>query len=650
MKKLNHLSNSSSPYLLQHAENPVDWFQWGPEAFEQARKEDKPVFVSIGYSTCHWCHVMAHESFEDEETANILNNNFISIKVDKEERPDIDSIYMSVCIAFTESGGWPTSIFMTPEQKPFFAGTYFPKTARYGMSSFNDLLLSISDKWKSNKAELIYSAEKVIEHLKQKPSQSSEVSDDITNYAYIYYKKSFDKEYGGFGNAPKFPTPHNLLFLMDYYETDNEKFALDMVEKTLLQMYKGGIFDHIGFGFSRYSTDRYFLVPHFEKMLYDNALLMIAYSKAYYYTNKNLYKLVAEKIATYILREMTAPNGGFYSAQDADSDGVEGKYYVFNYNEIVKLLGDKGEEFNKYYSITKEGNFEGKNIPNLLGCSSIDDKYNDCLEILYEYRKTRTSLHLDDKQLTSWNSLMITAFTILYRITQDNQYLKVAQNAIMFIDKTLCLDNNLYVSCRNGVITGAGFLDDYAFYIFALINLYEATLDNNYLEKARAFCEKAIIEFYDYNNGGFYLYGNQNEQLIIKPKETYDGAIPSGNSVMAYNLVRLSKMTGDNNLIEKARDQLEFMSTQLKGYPAGYSFFLLALTDYQNPKEDIVCVLKDISDIEKIKGKTRLGSNMVILTQPTDEYKLLNEETTFYICKNHACLHPTNDFTKVILY
>jgi len=355
-----------------------------------------------------------------------------------------------------------------------------------------------------------------------------------------------------------------------------------------------------------------------------------------------------EKIAKYIIREMTSLNGGFYSAQDADSDGVEGKYYVFNYNETIKLLGDVGKEFDDYYDITMQGNFEGKNIPNLLRGSLIDDKYNNSLNILYEYRKTRTTLHLDDKQLTSWNSLMIAAFSMLYRITQNDMYLQIAKKAVDFIEENLCSNNNLFVSFRNGVKSGAGFLDDYAFYIFALINMYDTTLDTKYLEKAKQLCDITISEFYDNENSGFFLYGNNNEQLILKPKDTYDGAIPSGNSFMAYNLIHLSSLADDNNYVDKAIEQLKFMSSQAKVYPAGYSFYLLALSKYQNPKENIVCVLKEYSDIEKIKGKTRFGTNIIILTQPTDEYKLLNDMTTFYICKNHTCFPSTNDMKKVI--
>jgi Highly conserved protein containing a thioredoxin domain len=360
----NHLSNETSPYLLQHSENPVNWYPWCQEAFQKAKTENKPIFLSIGYSTCHWCHVMAHESFEDEEIAEILNQNYISIKVDKEERPDIDSIYMTVCQAYTGSGGWPTSIFMTPEQKPFFAGTYFPKETRYGMIGFKELLSGIYEKWQKNRYELLQSADAIVATLNRKSTSQTETDIKLMESAVELYNQSYDEKFGGFGKEPKFPTAHNLLFLLKHYEKSGDKNSLKMAEHTLTQMYKGGIFDHIGYGFSRYSTDKYFLVPHFEKMLYDNALLILAYCKAYWITQNSFYREVAEKTAQYILREMTSTEGGFYSAQDADSDGEEGKYYVFESEEIVSLLGEKtGQAFNEYYSITDNGNFEGKIFP-----------------------------------------------------------------------------------------------------------------------------------------------------------------------------------------------------------------------------------------------------------------------------------------------
>jgi len=577
----NHLKDQTSPYLLQHAENPVDWYPWCEEAFARAKKEDKPVFLSIGYSTCHWCHVMAHESFENREIAEILNQSFISIKVDKEERPDIDSIYMSVCQAFTGSGGWPTTVFLTPDQKPFFAGTYFPPKARYGRPGLQELLLLIRGKWQKDRSGLLQSAEEILAFFYRNTSGQGKVEAQLPDRAVELYKRTFDDKFGGFGEAPKFPTPHNLLFLMRYYERNREEAVIKMVEKTFLQMCHGGMFDHIGGGFSRYSTDRCFLVPHFEKMLYDNALLMLAYAKAYQMTKTRVYGEVAEKTAAYILREMTDPEGGFYSAQDADSEGVEGKYYLFRPSEIIEILGERaGKEFNQHFDITKEGNFEGQNIPNLLKNSNCSESMTLGLQAVYEYRRNRYALHLDDKILTSWNGLMIAAMCHLYRVTENEIYLHAAEKAQAFIQDKLCEQNTLYISYREGKRSGKGFLDDYANEIFALLALYGATLKGAYLEKARCFCEKAISDFYDHEEGGFFLYGKENEQLILRPKETYDGAVFSGNSAMAYNLVQLYLLTQEEQFGELAKGQLAFMSGEAGHYPAGYAMFLVALLDY----------------------------------------------------------------------
>lgn len=640
----NHLRNQTSPYLLQHAENPVEWYPWCDEAFERAKSEDKPVFLSIGYSTCHWCHVMAHESFEDSEIAEILNRYFIAIKVDKEERPDIDSIYMSVCQAFTGSGGWPTTIFLTPEQKPFFAGTYFPKTVRYGQIGLKELLLGVREKWQTDRAALIKSADDIISFLNQKKLVQGSMNEQLVDQAFMLYKRMFDEEFGGFGEAPKFPTPHNLLFLMRYYEKSEDKEALEMVEKTLLQMYRGGIFDHIGGGFSRYSTDRYFLVPHFEKMLYDNALLILAYSKAYQLTKNSVYCQVAEKSAAYILREMTDKEGGFYSAQDADSEGVEGKYYLFAPSEILEVLGErKAREFDAYFDIKEKGNFEGKSIPNLLKNTSLNKKFEEELQMLYEYRKKRYALHLDDKVLTSWNALMIAAMCNLYRVTEKEIYLKSAVRAQQFIQRKLCENDTLYISYREGKRSGKGFLEDYAYEVFALFSLYEATLDKGYLEKARQFCEKAIHDFWDEEQGGFFLYGAENESLILRPKETYDGAVFSGNSAMAYNLVRLSLLTDEKSFKELAEKQLRFMSVEAKQYPAGYAMFLMALSDYYDLPRKVTVVVKDKKDLASLPFKVPLDSIVCVLDHPTEEYPLKNDKTTFYVCEGHACRPPVNE-------
>lgn len=643
----NHLYGQTSPYLLQHSENPVDWYPWCREAFDKAKIEDKPIFLSIGYSTCHWCHVMAHESFEDEGVAKILNNYFIAIKVDKEERPDIDSIYMSVCQALTGRGGWPMSIFMTPDQKPFYAGTYFPKVSRGGLVGLKELLSIIHAKWKGNRQELLQSAENIISHMKQTKSGGDDIDSPLIVDAVNQFKESYDKENGGFGYSPKFPAPHNLLLLMDYYEKNNDADALEMVETTLKQMYRGGLFDHIGYGFSRYSTDSCFLVPHFEKMLYDNALLIISYAKAYEITKNKFYIDVAEKTAEYIMREMKGPNGEFYSAQDADSEGVEGKYYVFEPNEIIGVIGDKlGKQFNDTYGITEKGNFEGKSIPNLLKSDKTDEILTECLPELREYRRKRAYLHLDDKVLTSWNSLMIAAFAMLYRVSGDDTYLNAAKKADVFITENLSEKNKLYVSFRDGQHGSLGFLDDYAFYIFALLSLYEADFDGGYLEKAQNLCDLAIKDFYDTQNGGFAFSGKENEQLIFESKETYDGAIPSGNSMMAYNIVKLFYLTDDERYGAISKKLLAFMSADAKQYPMGYSFYLLAVSRFLNPPTHITVALKNKSDLDSLKGTFNLNTDLTIINQPSDKYPLLNNKTTFYVCKNHSCLPPTNEIPK----
>lgn len=638
----NHLNDTTSPYLLQHADNPVDWYPWCQEAFEKAKAEDKPIFLSIGYSTCHWCHVMAHESFEDNQTAAILNRNFISIKVDREERPDIDSVYMSVCQAFTGSGGWPMSIFMTWDKKPFFAGTYFPVRSRYGMPGFSDLLRAIAKQWHNNRAELLQSAEQIIEHLKNSEAITDVKEDDLIEDAVQLFKHSFDSVHGGFGDAPKFPTPHNLLFLLLYASQNQDTDALKMAEKTLLQMRKGGIFDHIGYGFSRYSTDKYFLAPHFEKMLYDNALLIMVYSATHSITKKEIYLDTAEKTAEYILREMTSPGGGFYSAQDADSEGVEGKYYTFTLNEIKDILGEKnGKEFAQTFDITAGGNFEGVNIPNLLKSNNLGSDFSEEIQKLYDYRKKRTKLHLDDKILLSWNALMTAALSMLYRVSHKKRYFQAAKNAERFIEQNLCDGLQLFTSWHDGKRSEKSFLDDYAFYITSLIELYNSTLDKAYLEKAERFCDEAVRRFADCQNGGFYLCEANHTELFMNPKECYDGAIPSGNAVMAYNFVRLYQLTEEEKYCTIAEKQLQFLAAQAQDYPAGHSMFLLAKLLHENPPEHIVIAVTNNSDLQEIQEQLPFLANVSIVRNSM-EYPLKNDKVTYYVCKNHVCLPPTN--------
>nr|MDD6335264.1 thioredoxin domain-containing protein [bacterium] len=639
----NHLKYQTSPYLLQHAQNPVDWYPWCGEAFQRAKAEDKPVFLSIGYSTCHWCHVMAHESFEDQQIADLLNGHFISIKVDREERPDIDSVYMEVCQAFTGSGGWPTSIFMTADQKPFFAGTYFPKSGRGGMIGLRELLMLIAEQWNIDRAALLEQADEMVAQLGQKAEQKDAASPRMAHGAAAQYKQLYDARYGGFGGAPKFPTAHNLLFLLTYYERYGDDACLDMAENTLLHMYRGGLFDHIGYGFCRYSTDERFLVPHFEKMLYDNALLIMAYCKAYAITNKRLYLEIAQKTADYILREMTDLNGGFYCAQDADSDGEEGKYYLFTPDEIINLLGPhKGGAFNRYFGITPKGNFEGKSIPNLLGAPLQDAPDPSLLLRVWQYRKKRCFLHLDDKILTAWNGLMIAAMCQLYRVSGNVLYLNAAKKADGFLQQHLYHGGVLFASFRSGKCGAHGFLDDYAGYIFAKLALYAAVLDGEYLQQAQQLCQDALRIFQD-PSGGFYLNGTHNEELILRPKPTYDGAIPSGNSMMAWNLARLALLTADESYQRQAAAQLDFLAADAARFPAGHAMFLLALLDYYNPPLKITAVLKNPADKEKWLLSVPLDAAVLLLQQPTREFPLKNDADTFYVCRNQSCLPPVND-------
>lgn len=637
----NRLKQEVSPYLQQHAENPVNWYPWCQEAFERARIEDKPIFLSIGYSTCHWCHVMAHESFESQEIAEILNQSFISIKVDREERPDIDSVYMSVCQAFTGSGGWPMSIFMTWDRMPFYAGTYFPPRSRWGTPGFSELLTAIASQWRRDRTELLRSANQVVAVLKQANPQIAEGNAQmLAQQAFQQFSDSFDPAWGGFGTAPKFPTPHNLLFLMLYAKKRENAFAMEMAEKTLNQMRKGGIFDQIGGGFSRYSTDRYFLIPHFEKMLYDNAWLIMAYTVAYHLTGKDLYLDTAEETAAYILREMTNEEGGFYSAQDADSEGVEGKFYTFSFQEILDRLGqERGLRFAQAFDITPNGNFEGTNIPNLLKSDLLPVAFQEERQSLWEYRKQRGKLHLDDKVLSAWNAMMIAALSMLYRASKKHRYIQAAVLAQQFLMKHLQEYGKLYTSFCAGKHSEYGFLDDYAYEIAALLELHQSTLETCYLEQAERFCEETVQRFWDRTHGGFYLSGET--ELFMNPKETYDGAVPSGNSMMAYNLVRLYQLTQREQYQKLAEQQLKFLASTAQAYPMGQSMFLLAELLVEDPPKHITFAWTDPTDIQRAREQLPFWSN-ITTAQNSSEYPLMNGKATVYICDEHGCHAPTN--------
>ncbi len=667
MNTPNRLIDEISPYLLQHARNPVDWFPWGEEAFAKAKSEDKLVFLSIGYSTCHWCHVMEKESFEDAEVAAALNRSFVCIKVDREERPDIDAVYMAVCQALTGSGGWPLTVFLTPEQTPLFAGTYFPKKERYGQRGLLELLAMISEAWRKDKSGLTASAEQIVTAFShEEPARPHSLSRTAVVKAKTRLEERHDTRWGGFGDAPKFPTPHNLLFLLRCHQLDLGPQPLVMVERTLRAMYQGGIFDHIGGGFSRYSTDEKWLAPHFEKMLYDNALLTMAYTEAFQITGDPLYQGVVEKTLGYVSREMASPEGGFYSAQDADSEGEEGKFYTFTPDELRRVLGEKdGHALCERYDVTGPGNFEGKSIPNLIGREAAlpDSATEAMLEKLYAYRLERYPLHKDDKSLTAWNSLMIAAYAKAYRAFGEPPYLRAAEKAHAFIGRYLTAkDGSLLVSFRSGQSKGQGLLDDYAFLAWACLELYESTFELAYLEQSCALMGRVLNKFSS-PSGGLYLAPGTGRQLIFRSKEYYDGAMPSGNSVAAWCLARLAALTGEERWQVAAERQLAGFGHWFETQSDAVTFAVSALMQVVYPAQELVCVLAD--EKEKTPLALKLGTfahlqTSVLVKSASDQetlarlapftaaYPIPESGTAYYLCQNRQCDRPTSDFETVL--
>lgn len=630
----NRLIYEKSPYLLQHAHNPVNWYPWDEEAFKKARCEDKPIFLSIGYSTCHWCHVMAHESFEDEEVANILNEHFIAIKVDREERPDVDSIYMSACIALNGSGGWPLSVFINDNKEPIYAGTYFPK------QDFINLLQKMVNLWKSNRKLLYDNAYAITEYLKSEKKSNFTLPNELPTTTYKYLLSAFDERYGGFSQAPKFPTPHNLLFLLKYYEITKEEKALGMVIKTLDALRAGGIYDQIGYGFHRYSTDEKWLVPHFEKMLYDNVLLLITYLEAYQVASFSRYEKTAKEIITFLLRDMQSPDGGFYTAIDADSENEEGKFYVFSYDEIESLLKEDAPYFIDYFNIKKNGNFEGMNILNLIG-KNVDlenEKIALLIHKLYEYRKQRIHPLIDDKILTSFNGLAVAAFAIAGRIL-DKKYLDVAMDVYQFIKTRLLKDGRLMARYRDGEAKIMGFSEDYAYFIYGLIELYLSTLDEEILSFALALNQTFINHYYDYEEGGFFITPDDGETILFRKKEIYDGATPSGNAIAINNLFRLSYLIEDYSLEEKAYKSLNCFGKEINDYPLGYAFSMINL------------LLKEHNVMIKIEGQNTKTYIETVENAKIPFYTLKiiksNDEAKVWVCKNKSCLPPIKDIKEL---
>lgn len=658
----NRLINEKSPYLLQHAYNPVDWYPWGREAFETARRLDLPIFLSIGYSTCHWCHVMAHESFEDQEIADILNTNFICIKVDREERPDVDSVYMSVCQAMTGQGGWPLTVFLTFEQAPFYCATYLPKHSKYSHQGLMDLLPEIIRLWKQNRYALTERSEAIKNYLQKNEQKlwGKDPDKSLLHTGFQQFEKEYDPVDGGFYSAPKFPSPHNFLFLLRYWITEQKEMALEMTKKSLTQMYRGGIFDHIGGGFSRYSTDERWLVPHFEKMLYDNALLSLAYLEAFRITGDHLFQIVAKRTLGYVLSELTDVRGGFYCGQDADSEGAEGKYYVFSKKEILDLLDpEDGEFYVKWYGITDSGNFEGKNILNLLDnphYMEYPDRIAEINEKLLSFRIERTHLHKDDKVLTSWNGLMIAALAKAYRILEESRYLNAAKNAQSFIERNLRDENGrILLRWREGEAAGKGTLNDYAYYCFDLLELYRSTFHAEYLETAINTAKDIIDFFYDKTSDGCYLYASDSEQLISRPKELYDGAMPSGNAIAAQVFTGLAALTAEPFWEDYAYRQVCFLAGNISDYPAGYSASLTAISQALDSGRQLVCVFDSLqiprefleafrtAAFENIEIIVKTKSNAGILSRIcpfTADYPIEEGRAALYLCQNKVCCPP----------
>ena len=684
----NKLINEKSPYLLQHAHNPVNWFPWSDEAFEKARNENKPIFLSIGYSTCHWCHVMEHESFEDEEVAKLMNEAFISIKVDREERPDIDNIYMSVCQMLTGSGGWPLTIVMTPDQKPFFAGTYYPKHTRGNRIGMMELIPKLKSAWENQRDEIYKSADEITSNISTKiPINHKEtLTKEILDNALKSFSDRFDPEYGGFEERPKFPSPHNFSFLLRYFNNTNNKTSLNMVEKTLTEMRKGGIFDQIGFGFHRYSTDKKWFLPHFEKMLYDQAMLTIAYTEAFQMTKNRLFEQTVNETLTYVLRDMTSLNGGFYSAEDADSESEEGKFYLWRKEEIISLLGkEDGEFISEIFNAEENGNYfeeasghqTGTNhfyltdtedkLAEKIGLekSEFSDKLNSLRKILFEEREKRIHPYKDDKILTDWNGLMIAALAKASRVLDNAKFSDAAEKAVKFIFSKLVDDNgNLLHRFRDGEAAIPAQIDDYSFLIWGLLELYETTFKVEYLRKSLELADHLINNYWDNeNNSGFYFTSEDNSKLISRPKEFYDGAIPSGNSVMYSNLLKLNKLTANNSYLDYA-DKLGLgFKNFIDRAPTGFAQFLCGLQFALEESSEIIIVgEKESEKTQEILKFINLHfiSNKVVMhidsenkdelnkiAHFTKDYSTTEGETTVYVCKNYVCSLPTSDLEEL---
>jgi len=684
----NRLADSKSPYLLQHADNPVDWYPWGEEAFAKAKKEDKPIFLSIGYATCHWCHVMEHESFEDPGVAALMNEAFINIKVDREERPDIDQVYMSVCQMLTGGGGWPLTIIMTPDKKPFYAATYIPRESRYGRIGMMELVPRLQQVWQSDRDKITATTKQIVAGLQKSDARPAAGSLDprAVEDGYSQLAGRYDATHGGFGSAPKFPSPHNVVFLTRYWRRTGNPRALEMVENTLEKMRLGGVYDQVGFGFHRYSTDEEWLVPHFEKMLYDQAMLTMAYTEAWLATGNPIFERTVREIVEYVLRDMTAPEGGFYSAEDADSEGEEGLFYLWDVSQIEEILGKEDSAFAAaVWTLTAEGNYTdevkgtrtGRNIPHLttnhaatakvLGTTAkdFDNRLESARSRLFDIREDRVHPLKDDKVLADWNGLMSASLAYAGRVFAEREWVEAAEKATAFVLRQMrAKDGRLLHRYREGDASIPAFLDDYVFMTTAMLQLYDATFDAAYLEKALQLQQKTLDLFWDNENGGFYFTAADSEKLLVRQKEIYDGAIPSGNSMAAENSIRIAGLTGDTEHLQGADAIFAAFSSDAARLPSAHSQLMIALQRGAGPSLEVVIAgdpgADDTNDLIATVREVYLPQASVLLVPPGPAGASIRKLATFaegyvpvegraaaYVCRDFQCQLPTTDPKKL---
>ena len=668
----NRLLDETSPYLLQHAHNPVDWYAWGPEALERAQSEDKPILLSVGYSACHWCHVMERESFEDAEIAAQMNENFVCIKVDREERPDIDSIYMGAVQAMTGRGGWPMTVFLTPDGRPFYGGTYFPPEDRGGMTGFPRVLSAIAAAYRTNRSEVVLTTDRLVQQMQRMTSGQRSVEPltaDVMTQAHSGMASEFDDKYGGMGMEPKFPQPMAYEFLLRHHARDGNKKALEIVETTLDRMAHGGIYDQLRGGFHRYSTDMYWLVPHFEKMLYDNALLAKLYLHAYQVTGNPLYKRVVDETLGYVMTEMTSPEGGFYSAQDADSEGVEGKFFVWRPEQTIEALGrDDAEVFNEYFDVTVQGNFEGHSILHVaarhidlarrrgMSETELADLIDRCRARLLEVRYDRVPPETDRKILTAWNGLMLGAFAEAGAVFANSDYIAVAQTNAGFVLDRMRTGSRLLRTYKDGRAKLNGYLEDYSFLISGLLALHEATFESRWVREAVSLGHSMVELFWDELSEQFYDTGEDHEELVVRPRDVSDNAIPSGSSMATDVLLRLAIIAGEPEMERRASAAMRSAREMMARFPTGAGHWLCALDFYlSRPKEIVIVGERGDTSTQALLAEVyrRYVPNKVLIGKgPKDAAladlplaearEMINDRPTAYVCENYECQLPVN--------